>query len=262
MAAVSSRHAQSHSRHMKHHHTHIEKFTEPSVGIRVSANIGFSAFVLVLCGLMVSSAHAQSAANFDTKTLTPDTPDAKEDAATPAVSKDVGPVSITPSRRVGVAELEPYLESMSSIFLSRNRVFDPFGQPQDPDAKPVIKASVASAVKRAAPVQITPFADIVQLIVVTTIMPGEKRFLVGTRSIKQGDRIPLSFRGKQLQVQITEVTSRQIGFKNLENGDIATRKLDMLPIGMTPGHHGITAPGMTLDRPNAPIELEPGGSLP
>ena len=25
---------------------------------------------------------------------------------------------------------------------------------------------------------------------------------------------------------------------------------------MTPGNRGITAPGMTLDRPNAPIELE------
>ena len=87
-------------------------------------------------------------------------------------------------------------------------------------------------------------------------MPGEKRFLVGTRSIKQGDQIPLSFRGKQIRVQVTEVTSQQIAFKNLDNGETASRKLDMLPVGMTPGNRGISAPGMTLDRPNAPIELE------
>ena len=93
-------------------------------------------------------------------------------------------------------------------------------------------------------------------------MPGEKRFLVGTRSFRQGEQIPLSFRGKQIPVRITEVNSQQISFKNLESGEIASRKLDMLPVGMTPGNRGITAPGMTLDRPNAPIELETGDPAP
>ena len=63
---------------------------------------------------------------------------------------------------------------------------------------------------------------------------------------------------------ITEVTSRQISFRNQESGETAVRKLDMLPAGMVPGHNGITAPGMVLDRPNAPIDLEaadPAASL-
>ena len=100
------------------------------------------------------------------------------------------------------------------------------------------------------------FADIIRLIIVTTIMPGEKRFLVGTRSFAQGDHIPLTFRNKQIRVEVTQVTSHQITFRNLENGEIASRKLDMLPAGMTPGLRGISAPGMVPDKPNAPIELE------
>jgi hypothetical protein len=178
------------------------------------------------------------------------------------VTKEAPPANTTPSRQIGPAELSTYVTSLASTFSSRERATDPFGQLQDPDAKPVIKAPVAGKIKRAAPIQATPFADIVRLIVVTTIMPGEKRFLVGTRSIRQGDQIPLTFRGKQMRVQVTDVTSQRIDFKNLDNGETASRKLDMLPVGMTPGNKGITAPGMQVDRANPPLELEMSDSLP
>jgi hypothetical protein len=219
----------------------------------------------LLLGLALgSSAFAQSSANFDTKTIAPavNSP-AGETAAKPAPAV-VAPVSTTPSRHISSAELKPYIDSVATVFLIRGRARDSFGQNQDPDAKPVIKASAPLAVRRSAPAQATPFADIVRLLVVTTIMPGEKRFLVGTRSFKQGDVIPLNFRNKQIQAMITEVTSRQISFRNQESGETAVRKLDMLPAGMSPGHNGITAPGMVLDRPNAPIDLEaadPAASL-
>jgi hypothetical protein len=209
-----------------------------------------------------SFAAAQSAANFDTQTLVPEAPVAKVETTAKPVVAEVPPAITTPSRLVGPTEMENYLASVASVFLSRGRALDPFGMPQDPDAKPIVKAPVPGAVKRIAPILATPFPEIIDKIVVTTIMPGEKRFLVGTRSIKQGEQIPLTFRGKQIRVQVTEVTSRQISFKNLESGEIASRKLDMLPVGMTPGSRGITAPGMTLDRPNAPIELETGEIAP
>lgn len=205
---------------------------------------------------------AQSAASFDTQALAPEAPATKPAKATKPVIKEVAPANTTPSRQIGPAELEAYVTSLASVFSSRERATDPFGQLQDPDAKPVIKTPVAGKIKRAAPIQATPFADIVRLIVVTTIMPGEKRFLVGTRSIRQGDQIPLTFRGKQLRVQVTEVTSQRIDFKNLDNGETASRKLDMLPVGMTPGNQGIAAPGMRLDRANAPIELEMSDPVP
>lgn len=225
----------------------------------MSATVSLAALVMAL---LTSATLAQSAANFDTQSLAPVAPVAKEEKAAKPIVKEVPPTNTTPSRQVGPAELESYVTSLASVFSSRERATDPFGQLQDPDAKPIIKNPIASTTKRIAPAQVTPFADIVRLIVVTTIMPGEKRFLVGTRSIKQGDQIPLSFRGKQIRVLITEVTSQQIAFKNLDTGDTASRKLDMLPVGMTPGNRGITAPGMTLDRPNAPIELETADPAP
>lgn len=242
------------------------KLTSRSVGVSPTRLHPFRsksrvAPLLLLFGVFLApSAFAQSAANFDTKALASEASAPKETktakSGTKPVAKEAGPLNAMPSRQVGPAELAPYMESLSSVLLIRGRAADPFGQLQDPDAKPVIKAPVAGAVKRAAPIQATPFADIVGMIVVTTIMPGEKRFLVGTRSIKQGDQIPLSFRGRPIRVQVTEVTSRQIDFRNLDSGETASRKLDLLPAGMTPGNNGITAPGMIPDRPNAPIELE------
>ena len=178
---------------------------------------------------------------------------AKTDAPNP---KEAAPAVNTPSRLIRPESIDAYVAAVTASFSIQSRETDPFGLPQDPNAKPVIQSPVATATHRAPQLQATPFADIVRLIVVNTIMPGEKRFLVGTRSITQGQQIPLTFRSKQIRVQVTEVTSQQITFRNLDTGETATRKLDILPPGMTPGSHGITAPGMVLDRPNAPIELE------
>lgn len=205
----------------------------------------------LLSALLPVHAHAQSAANF--KKQAPKA--AKTEAATPAANAK--PAEILPSRYVTTEDLPSYVKSLSEILTIRKRVTDPFGQYQDPDAKPVIKPTVAK-LKRFAPVQTTPFSDIVRLIKVTTVMPSEKSFLVGTRTIKQGDQIPLSFRGKQIKVQVAAVTSSTIDFRNVESGEQASVRLNMLPVGMTPGQNGITAPGMVADRPDAPIDLDAG----
>ena len=84
-------------------------------------------------------------------------------------------------------------------FPEPRRTLDPFGMPQDPDAKPIVKAPVPEQ-SSASPRSGDALSGDHRKIVVTTIMPGEKRFLVGTRSIKQGEHIPLIFRGKQIRV--------------------------------------------------------------
>lgn len=220
------------------------RVTVPFIRRTSSRRSSISAILLMCLAIHLSSpATAQSAA----KTSKPQ-------------AKSTGPISNTPSRLIGPAELNAYLESISSALLIRGRKTDPFGQFQDLDAKPIPKAPVAGPLKRAAPILATPFPEIIRMIVVTTIMPGEKRFLIGTRSIKQGDQIPITFHGKQLHVQVTEVTSHQIGFRNSDTGEIALRKLDMLPPGMTPGNHQVVAPGMVADRLNSPIDLDAGSS--
>lgn len=221
-----------------------------------------SLMTTLVMAIITPSSPAQSATNFDTKTLTPEAPAPTDSKSHKPVTDAVAPTIAIPSRKVGSTELESYMASLSSIFTIRGRALDPFGMPQDPDAKPIPKAPIAGAVKRIAPIQVTPFPEIIQKIVVTTIMPGEKRFLIGTKSIRQGDQLPLLFRGKQILTQVTEVTSRQIAFKNLDSGETATRQLDLLPVGMTPGSQGIRAPGMVQDQANAPIELESGDTAP
>ena len=57
------------------------------------------------------------------------------------------------------------------------------------------------------------------------------------------------------------VSSRQIEFRNLDNGETASLSLNLLPDGMTPGTKGITAPGMQQNLSDAPLEIE-GGAIP
>lgn len=199
--------------------------------------------------ILTATALAQSAVENLTQTPTP------QKASNANSASDLTKI---PSRHLDNTELAAYIDAECSAFSIRGRVRDPFGHSQDPDAKPVAQLSAAKTLRRATPILATPFSDIVRLIIITTIMPGEKRFLVGTRSISQGDQMPITFRGKHISVEITEVNTRQIGFRNLETGEIAMRQLDMLPAGMTPGSHDMITPDIKPDLPNAPINLETG----
>ena len=207
--------------------------------------------VVAILAFLTVSLTAHSAANFKK----PASPAPKAEATAPA--QDSKPTEILPSRYVTADKIPSHLKALSDILTIRKRATDPFGQYQDPNARPIIKPTVAK-LKRYTPAQATPFSDIVRLIKVTTVMPAEKSFLVGTRTIKQGDRIPLSFRGKTIKVEVAAVTSNAIEFRNVENGEQASVRLNMLPVGMTPGNNGITAPGMVPDRPDAPIDLDAG----
>lgn len=203
--------------------------------------------------------------NFDTKVVVPvEHPSKETKQAHPTQSKGNSTTSALPSRYVGDAELEAYLSSLSSNLIAGTCEKDPFGHYQDPDAKPIEKPTVSKVATRAATFRATPLSEIVQLLTITTIMPGEKSFLLGTRKIKKGDEIPLIFRGKTLRIKVTEVTSQLIAFENIDGGETGTRTLAMLPQGMRAGNgtSEIKAPGMIPDRPNAPIELEMGSETP
>ena len=208
---------------------------------------------------VIPVAVAQSAANFDTKVLTPENGHApKEEKPAMAAPKEAGPAATTPSRYVSPPDLEGYLAAQSSVFLSRARARDPFAQMQDPDAKPVVKKSAAPTTKRVVQSQVTPFSEIVRFIEVNAVMPKEKKFLIKDRQVKVGQILPLRFRGKSIRAEVTDVTSRSISFRNADSGETADRTLEVLPPGMTMGSKGsITAPGMMRDGSDSPIDLEP-----
>lgn len=218
------------------------------------------ALVFVNFGLCFpSSLLAQSASNFDTTRLAPKISAAEKGKASNSAPKEAGPVNATPSRYISDEEVLPYVQSIAASLAIRQRTTDPFGQLQDPNAKPIIKPTLAKKSQRVTQMQSTPFVDIIRQIKVSTIMPLEKKFLVGTRSIKQGQQFPISYRNKNIKIEVVSVSSRQIEFRNVDSGEIAALKLSLLPAGMTPGNKGITAPGMQQNLSDAPLEIEGGG---
>ena len=217
----------------------------------------------ICLGVTLSSpAFAQSASSFDAAPSYQAEPIGGSKKVAKPAPASAGEIDPTPSRLVAPPAIESYLKSVSSLLLMQNRERDPFGMTQNPEAEPVAKVSMfgnnaAPVVKRA-----TPLSEIVAMISITTIMPGQKMFLVGSRPFKQGNLIPIRHQGKPLRVQIMEVTSQQITFRNLDTGETANRNLSFRPAGMKPGSQGVTVPGMTTDSQNAPIDLDAGVSAP
>jgi len=194
---------------------------------------------------------------------------AKPAAKTPALPDPVDPAvsslpsgnGPTPSRYAG-EDLKTYIAELANQLAIRSRVSDPFAQLQDPNAKPQVKPTVAKTARRTAPEPPATLSDIVGRIEITTIMPKDRRFLVGSRSIGQGDKVPIAFRNKQIRTEVTEVSSHRIAFRNLDTGEIGVRQLNILPPGMTPGTRTLTAPGMVPTNPNAPLEIDLSTPLP
>lgn len=216
---------------------------------------------------MAGTVLAQSATSLE--------PRAVSHAAAPQVAKPVKAVpaavipsaasdnASTPARFVGPAEMESYMESMVTVFQAMSREKDPFGQFQDPDAKPAVRVATTGVARRAV-VQATPLSEIVGRLEITTIMPGERSFLIGTRKVVLGDVVPLVWRLKPIRVEVTEVSSSLIAFRDVESGETGTRTMKLLPVGMSVGNGRteITAPGMVPDRPDAPIDLDSGETTP
>lgn len=164
---------------------------------------------------------------------------------------------ITPqASRYAGQDTTAYTSSLSSLFSIAKRVTDPFCQPQDPNAKPRIIPNSNKPQRRtntAEPAK--QLSNIVGQIPITTIMPREKRFLVGSRSITEGENLTLNHQNKLIHTKVTEVTSARIVFINTETGEQAVRTLSLRPEGMTPGHNQITPAGMLRDQLNAPLEI-------
>jgi hypothetical protein len=163
-----------------------------------------------------------------------------------------------PLRHVGEA-VDQFVQEAAATLAITTREFDPFGLPQDPDYRPPAPPPSATAENVQ---QSVPFADIVRRIQITTVMTGDKKFLVGSRSFSAGDRFPVNFEGQSIWIEVVEVSARQVLFKNSQTGETAAQALNLLPPGMTPGSGGITAPGMVPNNQQAPLDLNSSGSAP
>jgi len=168
--------------------------------------------------------------------------------------------AIVPSRYVDT-NTDAYILALSSRLASASRTTDPFGQVQDPAAKPAAtKVAKATVNKPTTGPAAKPFGEIVKQIRVTTVMPSENRFLVGTRSLSAGDSFPLVSQGHRYQVKIIEVSAERILFRDLESSEDGELRLDVMPQGMSRGLRGVLAPGMEPSKADAPLEIDTPGS--
>ncbi len=161
-----------------------------------------------------------------------------------------------PSRFAG-AYAESYIEAHAAKFSMRDRDLGPFGLLQDPTAEPPKpKVAVNGSRTRTAALPATPLSDMIRLIRVNTVMPRERKFLIGTRSFSENDQFPMIYQGKEVPVKIVEVSSSRIKFMNAETKEEAVLELGLLPSGMVAGGGSLKPPGMVVQSANRPLTLE------
>jgi len=161
------------------------------------------------------------------------------------------------SRLISDSEIDDFLASMAAMLAIAARERDPFGAMQDPDAVPKIDP-ITMPDMPVMPVMSTPFEDVVRQININTVIPAEKRFLIGNRSFRVNDELTINFRGQPVRAKVEAVSSREIRFRNVENNDVAVRKLEMLPPGMSAGGSGggQAVLGLAPASSDAPIDLD------
>jgi hypothetical protein len=203
----------------------------------------------------------QSAEGFDTSGVVPAAPPQAAPAA-PAPAPASATTDLGPSRYAG-GEIPAYVRDLSARFSIRKRATDPFGRYQDPDFKaPEPKILAKSPTQRFKPEPPVAFADIIASISVNMVDPEKQQFLIAGRSFRKANIFPLQLpNGKQVKVQVVGVTATRIEFRNIDTGETAPLKLDMLPAGMKKGTGGISAPGIQPTGADAPIQVQPS-SLP
>ena len=170
-------------------------------------------------------------------------------------NNNTDPSPLKPSRYAG-QDVAKYTSEISSLFTIAKRITDPFCQPQDPNAKPIVRPSMKKIARRSVSAEPTKqLSHIVAQIPITTMMPREKRFLVGSRSISQGELLTLNHQNKLIRTKVTEVSSERVVFTTIETGEEAVRVLSLMPAGMSPGQNQITPAGMQRQQADAPLEI-------
>lgn len=211
---------------------------------------------LLLIGSLPSP--AQSAEGFDTSGLVPAEPAPAPKAEVPATPATSG-TDLGPSRYAG-EDLQAYVLTLSGRFSIRQRATDPFGRYQDPDYKaPEPPRQIAKnpnvPYKPAPP---TAFSDIIAGIKVN--MANKDHFIIEGRDrpYRAKDQITMQLpSGKLVKVQVMTVSATRIDFKNVETGESAPLRLEMLPAGMRRGIGTIETPGVQATGTDAPLMIQP-----
>jgi len=205
--------------------------------------------LLLLCA---GAAFGQSASSF--------VPQAAAGEPAPSAVDQADPdLASKPSRFAGL-HVDSYVRTIIGSLSIGKRQTDPFGLHQDPNYKPPKpKRQLANrpTVKKAPQLS---FGDIVGGIEINAVIPGKQTFLVGDRSFRVGDRIPLDVRGRMLTVQVIAVSTDSVSFRNTLSGETANIRLSIAP-GMSKGEDVPLPPGFVPEGRNAPLSITPTNGL-
>lgn len=119
------------------------------------------------------------------------------------------------------ADVERLAEKLSS----RERNVDPFGVAPFPreDSAPVFEDEGIRPAKR------ITLNQALQTLKLNAVNVGQKEFLIGGRSVFQGDVIELSYRDELFQALVVEVGATQITFRDLKRDESGVMPHNMIP---------------------------------
>jgi hypothetical protein len=228
---------------------------EKNSSIRRSCPIRGRVLALGLAWGAIAVARAQTAEALLPPAAAP-APAAEEKAPAKSSAGASAPASVEfkPSRFAGEL-VEAYTLARAAAFAMAGRTTDPFGLLQDPSVKPPPNRTPQGSVIRREALPPVALQEIIKLIRVTTIMPAERKFLVGTRVFRESDEFPINFQGRLMRMKVVQVSSSKIVFRNLDNGETATLSTGMLPPGMVPGKEAIQPAGLVSPADDLPLDL-------
>ena len=133
----------------------------------------------------------------------------------------------------------------------------PFGLYQNPERTPVVTRAAKEVAK-------TSFRDFIKDIRISLINSRAKEFLVGARLFRLGQVFPIVREGQRISVRVEAVSSSSVTFRNLQSGELAVRRLNDLPEGVTTAGRLLRVPGITnLKKSEAePLRIESNSSPP
>lgn len=144
---------------------------------------------------------------------------------------------VTTSSRILPSQQKPaWLNAMGNQLAMAKRSVGPFGMAQDPDAKPV-KPKEQTVQKGA-------FLEAMAAIKINTVMPMENKFTSSSREFSAGDIFPVIKNQRQFNVEVMEIKTSGIVFKNIDTGEQVRKNLNTLPAGMKKSAQLDAVPGV------------------
>ncbi len=223
--------------------------TKPSIAALIVAKT--TIMIVCLSFIPIRNVSAQSADIFQSLA---DSPKTTASANLTETNPDIELIKSKPSR-FAIGNVELYMTARMADFSMKNRATDVFGLYQDLKSKPPTNTPT-SLVK--VPTNFAPkaLAEIIKGIKVSTVMVKEKSFLVGDRAIKELEELPISYdQGRIKHLKVMKVEPKQIIFKDLDGGAVATLKLEVLPLGMEAGDTRLVPEGMVQPIKNQPLVI-------